>query len=114
MLYEYMLSMGQMNPEMEQLKRRQSMVDALRAESMGASNPTRMAGRVVAPTGLGDMIGKLGQGYMAQKGQKEIDPMMQGMNARQAALLEQLRRRARGMTGDGSMDLSDRNPQEGY
>lgn len=92
MMFEYLIQMGQMRPEEAELKRRQAQVDALRK---GAMTPMegQMVGKHYVSPGIAGALSQLGQGYLASKGQQGVDTRVQGMNAKQAQLLEEMRRR---------------------
>lgn len=92
MMFEYLIQMGQMRPEEAELKRRQAQVDALRKGAMTPMEGQMIGKHYVAP-GLAGALSQLGQGYLAAKGQKGVDTRVQGMNAKQAQLLEEMRRR---------------------
>lgn len=97
MMFEYLIQMGQMRPEEAELKRRQAQVDALRKGAMTPMEGQMIGKHYVAP-GLAGALSQLGQGYFAAKGQQGVDARVQGMNAKQAQLLDEMRRR-RGMGG---------------
>lgn len=92
MMYDYLLEMGAMRPEEQQLARKQAMVDALR---QGAMDPMRgqMAGRVYVAPGIGEAIAKMGTAYMSGQQQKGVDASMTDMNARRARSLQDMRDR---------------------
>lgn len=87
---EYLLEMGAMRPEEEQLARKQAMVDALRK---GAMDPLKgqMAGRVYVAPGIGEALAKMGTAYMAGQQQKGVDTSMSDMNARRKQQLDTMR-----------------------
>lgn len=101
LMFDYLVSMGQMRPEEAELKKKQAMIDALR---IGALKPQRgeMIGQtrdnpgVYVGPGIAGAIGQLGQAYFASKGQQGIDAQQRDMNSRQAQLLDDLRKRRRG------------------
>lgn len=92
LMFEYLLQMGAMQPEQQELKRKQSMVDALRQASMQSPQGQMIGKHYVAPS-LTQYAAQLGQGYMAGKGQQGVDTDMRGFNDRQRQMLEELRRR---------------------
>lgn len=98
MMFDYFLEMGAMRPEEEQMRKRQKMIDALRGNAMQA-DPGQMIGKHYVGQGIGGALGRLGQAYMASKGQGELDTAMSGFNTRQRQALEEMRRRRRGMGG---------------
>lgn len=113
-LYEYLVQMGAMQPEMDQMKRKQAMVDALRKQSMEGPQGQMVGGRYVAPS-ITQYAAQLGNAYAAAKGQQGVDASQQGMNAKQRELLDALRKRRQGNmaagaygppdTGDGTMSV---------
>jgi hypothetical protein len=111
MMMEYLLSMGAMRPEQDELRRRQAMVDALRGNALEPMQGQMIGKHYVGP-GLAGAISKLGQGYMAGQQQKSVDSAMTGMNQRQNAMLrdmqERMRRKRMGLTNlSGAMDTTD-------
>tara|TARA_R110000868_G_scaffold59761_2_gene183349 strand:- start:3649 stop:4011 length:363 start_codon:yes stop_codon:yes gene_type:complete len=106
MMYEYLLQMGAMRPEQEDLKRKQAMVDALRGQAMQPMQGQMVGKHYVAP-GIANAIAQMGTAYMAGQQQKGVDAGMQGMNERQRKALEEMRNRRRGeMPGMSSPSLS--------
>ena len=95
MMYEYLLAMGAMRPEQDELKRKQAMVDALRQSAMEPQKGQMVSGHYVAP-GLGGLMSQMGNAYMAKKGQGQVDTGMRGMNDKQRELLELLRKKKYG------------------
>ena len=111
LMFDYLLQMGAMRPEQEDLKRKQALVDALRGNSMN-SPQGQMIGKHYVPPSLTQYAAQLGQGAMAAQQQKGLDSAMTDMNARQGAELrrmQELRRRQRmGLTNPtGEMDTTD-------
>lgn len=96
LMFDYLVQMGAMRPEQDELKRRQAMVDMLRGNAMTQQQGQMIGKHYVAP-GLGGALSQLGQAYFARQGQMGVDQGMQGMNERQKALLEALRRRRQGL-----------------
>ena len=107
-LYEYLIQIGAMQPEMDQVKRKQAMVDALRKQSMEGPQGQMVSGRYVAPS-ITQYAAQLGNAMGAAYGQKGVDASMQGMNDRQRQLLEELRKRRQGMSvgAYGTPDYGD-------
>jgi hypothetical protein len=103
MMFDYLLQMGAMQPQQIDLARRQAMVDALRKQSMQAPQGQMVSGHYVPPS-LTQYLGQLGQGYMARRGQQDVDTRMQGLNKAQRDELEKLRRQ-RMMGQAGNMSL---------
>lgn len=95
MMYEYLLAMGAMRPEQDELKRKQAMVDALRQNAMTPQKGQMVSGHYVGP-GIGGFISQIGSAYMANKNQGQVDTEMRGMNDRQRELLEMLRKKKYG------------------
>ncbi len=91
-MYDYLISMGAMPPEEQQMQRKQAMVDALRQQSM---DPMRgqMAGRVYVAPGIGDAIAKVGTAYMAGQQQQGVDADMTKMNLKRENELRRMRDR---------------------
>jgi hypothetical protein len=103
MMFEYLLQMGAMQPEQQEMKRKQAMIDALRKQSMTAPEGQMIGKHYVAPS-ITQHLANLGGGYMAARGQKEQDAAMLGMNKKQRDALEEMRRR-RMMGQAGNMSL---------
>ena len=113
LMFDYLLEMGAMRPEQDELRRKQAMVDALRGRAMEPMQG-QMVGKHYAAPGLANAIAQMGTAYMAGQQQKGVDTAMAGMNQRQRAALEEMRRKRQGLTGTGGMDLGDRDPMAGY
>lgn len=94
LMFDYLLSMGAMRPEQEELKRKQAMVDALRGQAMQPMQGQMVGKHYVAP-GIANAIAQMGTAYMAGQQQKGVDAGMQGMNEKQRLALEEMRRRRR-------------------
>jgi hypothetical protein len=101
MMFEYLLQMGAMSPEEEELRRKQAQVEALRQKGQEGLQGQMVGKHYVGPTVL-DAGAKLATMYQADKQQKGVDTQMRGMNDKQRQMLEDLRRR-RGMGGAGAM-----------
>lgn len=111
LMFDYLLQMGAMRPEQEELRRKQAMIDALRGNAMNAPQG-QMIGKHYVPPSLTQYAAQLGQGLMAGQAQGAQDTAMRGMNARQGEELrrmQELRRRQRlAMTNPmGEMDTAD-------
>ena len=105
LMFDYLLSMGAMRPEQEELKRKQAMVEALRGQAMQPMQGQMVGKHYVAP-GIANAIAQMGTAYMAGQQQKGVDAGMASMNERQRQALEEMRRRRRGdMPGMGSPSL---------
>lgn len=119
LMFDYLVSMGQMRPEEAELKKKQAMIDALR---LGSLKPQRgeMIGQtrdnpgVYVGPGIAGAIGQLGQAYFASKGQEGVDARMRDMNSRQAVELERLRRKRLGNAPGGSVWGMDIGEDDGY
>jgi hypothetical protein len=105
LMFDYLLEMGAMRPEQEEMKRKQAMIDALRGNSMNAPQG-QMVGKHYVPPSLTQYAAQLGQGYMAGQGQVAQDAAMRGMNAQQRLALERMRRQRMGLTGTGQYDTT--------
>lgn len=101
MMFEYLLQMGAMQPEQQEMKRKQAQIDALRKQSMTAPEGQMIGKHYVAPS-ITQHLANLGGGYMAAQGQKAQDAAFKKMNADQATFLNELRNRKR-KQGDLSM-----------
>ena len=95
MMFDYLLQMGAMRPEQEELRKRQAMVEALRGNAMAPMQGQMVGKHYVAP-GIGQALAQLGQGYMAAQGQKGVDSRMGDLNEKQRLALEELGKRRRG------------------
>jgi hypothetical protein len=113
LMFDYLLEMGAMRPEQDELRRRQAMVDALRGQAMTPMQGQMVGKHYVAP-GIANAVAQMGTAYMAGQQQKGVDTAMAGMNAKQRQALEEMRRRRQGLTGSGVMDYGDRDPLAGY
>ena len=91
-IFDYLLQMGAMRPEQDDLKRRQAMVDALRQGAMTPGQGQMVSGHYV-PSGLAGLAGQLGQAYFAKQGQGAVDQRMGEMNEKQRRILSDLRKR---------------------
>lgn len=92
LMFDYLLQMGAMRPEQDELKRKQVLVDALRKNALSPIEG-QMAGKVYVAPGLGQVASQLGQAYIAKQQQGNVDQGLAGMNARQAQMLEEMRKR---------------------
>jgi len=113
LMFDYLVSMGQMRPEEAELKKRQAMVDALRKNAMTPMQGEMIGKHYVGP-GIAGAISQLGQAYMASKGQEGLDTKMRDFNSRQAMELERLRRRRLGNAPGGSAWGMDLGVDDGY
>lgn len=98
LMFDYLVQMGAMKPEQDELKRKQAMVDLLRQKSMTPMEGQMIGKHYVAP-GLAGALSQLGQGYFAAKAQQGVDTGMADMNARQKAMLEALRKKRQQIPG---------------
>lgn len=100
LMFDYLLQMGAMRPEQDELKRKQAMVDALRGNAMKPMEGQMVGKHYVAP-GIAGALSQVGQAYLAKQQQGNVDQSMQGMNARQAQMLDELRKRRKPAMGMG-------------
>lgn len=98
-IFEYLVQMGAMRPEQDELKRKQAVVDILRQGVMNAPQGQMIGKHYVAP-GLAGLASQLGQAYFAKQGQTSVDQGLAGLNAKQRQMLEELRRRKMGMSSN--------------
>lgn len=112
-IFDYLVAIGQMRPEEAELKKKQAMVDALRK---GAMTPMQgeMIGKHYVSPGIAGAISQLGQAYFAGQGQQGIDAQQRDMNSRQAQLLDELRKRRRGMSSGFAGDPTAIGYDTGY
>lgn len=110
LMFDYLLQMGAMRPEQEEMRRKQAMVDALRGQAMQPMQGQMVGKHYVAP-GIANAIAQMGTAYMAGQQQKGVDSSAMDMNTRQRYALndmqEKLRRKRMGLTGSGAMDMGD-------
>lgn len=92
LMFDYLLQMGAMQPEQQDLRRKQAMIDALRTSAMTSPQGQMVGKHYVAPS-LMQYAAQLGQGYMAGNAQGMQDEAMRDINRRQRTELENLRRR---------------------
>jgi len=95
LMFDYLLGMGAMQPEAQDMRRRQEMITALRGRAMQAPEG-QMIGKHYVPPSMVQYASQLGQGYMAGQAQSQQDKGMAGMSERQRQMLEDLRRRRQG------------------
>jgi len=116
LMFDYLLQMGAMRPEQEELRKRQAMIDALRGNAM-TPQQGQMVGKHYVGPGIAGAISQLGQAYMAKQGQQGVDAKMADFNTRQREALEEMRRRRRmgsmGQPTGGSMDPYSNLPTYG-
>lgn len=105
LMIEYLLQMGAMRPEQEEMRKKQAMIDALRQQSAEPLQGQMIGKHYVAPSPLG-AIAKVAQGYAASKMQGGQDAAMRGMNDRQRQMLEDMRRRRQSGMGGGMQAMS--------
>lgn len=103
LMFDYLLQMGAMRPEQEELRKRQAMIDALRGNAMKPMQGEMIGKHYVGP-GIAGAISQLGQAYMAKQGQAGVDTKMADFNTKQRDALEEMRRRRR--MGAASPDMS--------
>ena len=92
LMFDYLLQMGAMRPEQDELKRKQALVDALRGNALKPIEG-QMAGKVYVAPGLGQVASQLGQAYIAKQQQGGVDQGLAAMNTKQAQMLEEMRKR---------------------
>ncbi len=92
LIFDYMMQMGAMQPEQQELKRKQAMLDALR-KNASVSPEGQMIGKHYVAPHWSQQLSRLGDTFVAMKGMQGVDAQMRDMNARQAKALEELRRR---------------------
>lgn len=109
LMFDYLLQMGAMRPEQEELRKRQAMIDALRGNAMTPQQGQMIGKHYVGP-GLAGAISQLGQAYMAKQGQEGVDARMAKFNTKQRNALEEMRRRLR----MGSMGQPMSSPMDPY
>lgn len=98
LMFDYLLQMGAMRPEQDELKRKQAMVDALRGNALKPMEGQMIGKHYVGP-GLAGALSQLGQAYIAKQQQGNVDQGLAGMNARQAQMLEEMRKRRKQPAG---------------
>lgn len=101
MMFDYLVQMGQMRPEQDEIKRKQALVDALRKNAMTPMQGEMIGKHYVGP-GIAGAISQLGQAYMAGQGQQGVNAGLKGLNDKQAAALEYLRRKKMGAAPGGA------------
>jgi hypothetical protein len=108
-MFEYLIQMGAMNPEMEQLKRKQAQVEALRGAQMGMGTTVGSGGyEHYVPKGVAGAAAALGKNAIGALQQKGVDEATGKMNSSQAKALEEMRKRmlmGRGAGGDAGPEL---------
>ena len=102
MMIDYLLQMGAMRPEEQELKRRQAMVEALRGNALDPMQGQMIGKHYVGP-GVAGALAKVAQGYMAGQAQRGLDTDTRSFNDRQRQMLEDMRKRRRlGQPGMGT------------
>lgn len=114
LMFDYLLQMGAMRPEQDELRRKQAMVDALRKNAMEPLQGQMIGKHYVAP-GIANAIAQMGTAYMAGQQQKGVDASMADLNMRQRRELERLRKQRMGgsMMGGSSVDPYSNVPTYG-
>lgn len=92
LMFDYLVQMGAMRPEQDEVKRKQAMVDMLRKNAMTPMEGQMIGKHYVGP-GIAGAISQLGQAYFAKQGQAGVDQAATDMNTRQRAMLEALRKK---------------------
>lgn len=108
LMFDYLVQMGQMRPEEAELKKKQAMVETLRKGSLQAPEGQMIGKHYVAPSFTQSMA-QIAQGYAANQGQQGVDEQMRSMNAKQAAALEELRKRKKQPAAMGAITDVDMN-----
>jgi hypothetical protein len=98
-MFDYLLQMGAMQPEQQDMKRKQEIVNMLRQNAMQAPQGQMIGKHYVAPN-LMQYAAQMGTAAMAGADQNALNTQFQGMNDRQRQMLEELRRRR--MAGAGA------------
>lgn len=111
LMFDYLLQMGAMRPEQDEMRRKQAMIDALRGQAMTPMQGQMVGKHYVAP-GIGNALAQMGTAYMAGQAQTGQDAALRNMNARQGEELRRMqemrRRRQLGLTNPtGEMDTMD-------
>ena len=101
MLYEYMMEMGAMSPEMEKLKRQQAQVEALRGAKMGMGTTVGSGDyQHYVPKGIAGAAAALGQNYIGAQQQGKVDDSRKVLMGQQREKIDDIRRRYGLMTND--------------
>jgi len=100
LMFEYLLQMGALRPEQEEMRKKQATIDALRQSATEPMQGQMVGKHYVAPSPLG-AVAKIAQGYMAGKMQTGQDESMRGFNNRQRKILEDMRNDRRRQYGQG-------------
>lgn len=95
LMFDYLMQMGALRPDEEELKRKQAMVDALRKGSMQSPEGQMIGKHYVAPS-ITQYGAQLMNAYGARQGQQGVDEKLRGLNDQQRQMLEEMRRRRRG------------------
>jgi hypothetical protein len=108
LMFEYLMQMGALQPDEEELRRKQAMVDALRKNASQSPEGQMVSGHYVAPS-ITQYGAQLMNAYGARKGQEGVDQGLRGLNDKQRKMLEDLKRR-RGMRSGGGMGMPSSDP----
>jgi|SanBayMetagenome_1026888.scaffolds.fasta_scaffold83739_2 hypothetical protein len=95
--FDLFLEMGAMQPEQQEIKRRQAMVDYLRQSSLQAPQAQQAGSVVVAPSWT-QALGNVAQAYMARKGQSEVDERFGKFKKSRQTAIDELRRKRQGLS----------------
>ena len=93
LMFDYLVGMGQMAPQREDLRRRQEMINALRGQAMQAPQG-QMVGKHCVPPSFAQYASQLGQGYMAGQAQGQQRQAVEATSKEQRDLLNALRSKA--------------------
>jgi hypothetical protein len=89
-MLDYLLTSVAYQPERDELKRKQAMVDALRQNAMTPQQGQMVSGHYVAP-GLGGLVNQFANAYMAKQGQGQVDTASRKLMMDQIAELRKRR-----------------------
>jgi hypothetical protein len=107
LLLQYLLTQGTYTPEEERIARQQSVVDALRKQSMTAPQ-MRQAGRVVVAPSWAEGLGNIAQGLSAQYQQRGLDEEAKRM---QASRISDILKMTSGRGQQSGGDMMGGNPE---
>lgn len=91
MMLDYLLKMGELQPEQEAVTRQRSMVSRLREQ--GQQPGMRQAGRLVTAANPLEFLAAAGSNYMAGKREQEADTMQDEYKQKRLDALGDLRKR---------------------
>lgn len=82
--FNYMVEMGSLDPEEEELQRKQAQIDTLRDKGMEQQQGRMVGNTFVAPS-ITQYAAQLGNAYMARKGNEETKAGRAGIAGKRAA-----------------------------